>query len=870
MVAFLLWYLVITLLGWAAFPILYRLLPELADRGYGFARPFGLLVWGFFFWLLASLHIFQNDLGGMVAALLLVFALSILAGWGKWKQMWTWIQQKTGLILAAEALFLAAFALWAVVRAANPDISGTEKPMELAFINAILRSPSFPPADPWLSGYAISYYYFGYVMVAMLIRVTGVDSGVGFNLALALWFGMTALAAFSILKTLLQRYFTQKLDITRASIQAGWSALLAPFFLLLIGNLEGFLEMLHARGIFWNQTTPVWTSPFWTWLNIQEINQPPALPLGWVPQRVAGIWWWRASRVLQDFDVSGGSREIIDEFPLFSYILGDLHPHVLAMPFALFAVAIALNLYLSNLVELKGEEIFSWFAAWARGGETHFQGTLISAWLRQPIFWLAALTMGGLAFLNTWDFPIYVALLSGVFVLRKYQLEGWRGRRIWEFAETGMLLGITGILLFLPFYLGFSSQAGGLLPSLSFFTRGIHFWIMFGVFLVPIFIWLISTLRQQGILNDLRRGLVFALVVGAALLGFSYLLGALGASLPGLGNALLTSNPASGMGESLKNLGSLFYSTQGGSLPGELLLGTIWRRISQPGTWLTLLGLLTLVWALLVSLRSHKPGAQEGETNSSEIGNSPNAFILILVLAGIALTLVPEFVYLRDQFGWRMNTIFKFYFQTWILWGLAAAFAVVVLWNELSRLKAVLFRLAVILLIGMALAYTIFGVNTRTNSFKPTLWTLNGNAYYERFNPDEMEAVNFLKSQSYGVLSEAIGGSYSQYARISMLTGLPTVLGWPGHESQWRGGAKEMGSRQTDIETLYRSTQWEEVQPILKEYHIRYVVFGGLERALRGSETKFDMHLKTIFKNNTVMIYEYIESATVASGGMNP
>ena len=75
--------------------------------------------------------------------------------------------------------------------------------MELAFINAILHSPTFPPHDPWLSGYAISYYYFGYVMVAMLCRITATASGIGFNLAISSWFALTALGAYGILFNLL-------------------------------------------------------------------------------------------------------------------------------------------------------------------------------------------------------------------------------------------------------------------------------------------------------------------------------------------------------------------------------------------------------------------------------------------------------------------------------------------------------------------------------------------------------------------------------------------------------------------------------------------------------------------------------------------
>ncbi len=179
------------------------------------------------------------------------------------------------------------------------------------------------------------------------------------------------------------------------------------FSCLLSSNLEGFLELLHASSLFWKRGADgALTSGFWAWLDIQELTTPPALPFDWEPQRAGGIWWWRASRVLQDFTLNGQSREIIDEFPAFSYVLGDLHPHVLAMPFVLLAVSLALNIYLKLR---EGPEI-----------PLH-----AGAWLRTAEFWLAALALGGLSFLNTWDFPIYLVLFAAAVTLAHLARTGW-------------------------------------------------------------------------------------------------------------------------------------------------------------------------------------------------------------------------------------------------------------------------------------------------------------------------------------------------------------------------------------------------------------------------------------------------------------
>ena len=174
MLNFFAWYLLITLIGWLAFPLAYHFLPGLADKGYSLARVLGLLIWAYGFWLLASLGVIQNNIAGLLLTLFLLAAASasVLIRKERRSELLEWLRSNKRLIVVVEVLFFLAFAAWSFVRASNPNIetAGGEKTMELAFINAILRSPSFPPHDPWLSGYAISYYYFGYVMTAMLAK----------------------------------------------------------------------------------------------------------------------------------------------------------------------------------------------------------------------------------------------------------------------------------------------------------------------------------------------------------------------------------------------------------------------------------------------------------------------------------------------------------------------------------------------------------------------------------------------------------------------------------------------------------------------------------------------------------------------------
>ena len=848
-VNFLSWYVAIQLIGSFTFPIAFRFFPRLASKGYAFSKPLGLLLWGYLFWLLCSLGVLQNNLGGEILALVLLILLSILfLRKDGLREIGQWIRNNWKTIVVVEIVFFVFFVLWAVVRAATPEISGTEKPMELAFINSILASPGFPPQDPWLSGYAISYYYFGYVLIAMLIRLTGVLSGVGYNLTSALWFGLTAAASFGLVFDLVAFWKRGKEQGSKTIFSetskalARWSGILGSLFVLVVSNIEGLLEVLHSGGVFWYKAADgTYTSGFWNWLAIQDLNVAPISPFNWIPSRY--LVWWRASRVLQDLTATNVRIEIIDEFPFFSYLLSDLHPHLLAMPFDLMAIGICLNLFISGAEGAWPDwQIMNWFKKWE--------------------FWLTALALGSMVFFNTWDFPIYVGLFSLVLIYLKIKQIGWSGQRIIDFLLAGLTYGVIGAVFFFPFFLTFKSQAGGILPSLEYMTRGVHFWVMFAPLLIPIFVWLIYLWKRTKGKQKWSQGLKFSLILVTGLWLLSSVFGMLlftafplGSQLSGSANVVL-----SGIGAKLVEAGKAFNNLHGTADGASIIMLSLTRRLTAPGTWVTLTILLALIWGILTNTVRKEPPVSPAEPEIIEATDTDlkaEHFVLFLVLAGVGLTLFPEDFYLRDLFGNRMNTIFKFYFQTWMLWGIAAAFATTILWHELRKWRHTLFTILWVLVIGAALVYPCVMLLNKTNSFKPQQWTLDGNAYIQVYHPDEYLAMNWLKSQPMGVVAEAVGGSYTEYARVSEQTGFPTVLGWPFHEYQWRGGYTEVGNREQDIKTLYETNDWIQADTIIAEYNIRYIYVGYLENSsYHVSSSKFDQNLQVVYQNQSVTIYE--------------
>ena len=263
MIDFLLWGALSTLTGWLAFPLAYRMLPFLRDRGVAFLRPLGLLLSGYVFWLLASLQALRNDPGSILFSLAVIAGLSAWAGRGLWSEMRAWLRANRGMVLAMESLFLGAFALWALVRAMNPAVHYTESSMELAFINSILRSDA--------SRRAILVFGYGISIITSATcdghagRLLNIPGEIAFSLAHAQWFadrgnrlrgGVHPAGASSVNRTA---------SLPKLQPPLGR---LAPLFVLLVSNLESFLASLRARGLL--------GEAFWSWLGIGPDRSPAA------------------------------------------------------------------------------------------------------------------------------------------------------------------------------------------------------------------------------------------------------------------------------------------------------------------------------------------------------------------------------------------------------------------------------------------------------------------------------------------------------------------------------------------------------------------------------------------------------------------
>jgi YYY domain-containing protein len=722
-----------------------------------------------------------------------------------------------------EMIFTLAFLLFVGIRSLNPDLwnpyLGGEKPMELAFLNAVLRSPYMPPYDPWFSGGYINYYYYGYVVIGSLIKLTAIVPTTAFNLAIPTLFALTFVGAFSVVYTLSHRF----------SI-----ALLGGYFAALIGNLNGLLQF----------------------------KDQIAAALAHMP--TPAFDYWASSRVIPF---------TINEFPFWSFLFSDLHPHVIDMPIEVLMLGIAATILLSYNTS---------------------NGTILERRVGNiTLYALAAFVFGTIACINPWDMPAYGLILATVLLLRVIY-EKWGEQKVklllslaFRVAFIALLCGV-GYLLYWPFYapyqelyingLGMVKQGTSIGDYLTIF--GLWLFLALTFFLTELYRWWRTSSTASGWRGPETWRITGYLLLSGVALTFLALLG-----LKAMLLAVMVLGIFLFIGFALRDLRAVPGNLQRSPVlaPTKVLVrSTPTIHVKHTPDTVPFAG------ALMENDTLENAGVLKWDTAQALITYNPvRLFMYLLLLMGLGITLGQEIVYVRDFLEGgdyeRMNTVFKFSLQAWLCFALGGALVVQQMWRNLGRIvRGIWTGLLIVLVVGSSI-FLLEGVAARINdhavwvAIQPPVQsanytrTLDGFAFAKAWYPGDAKAIAWLNEHITGspvILEAAAPASYQWYNRVSVYTGLPDVLGWPDHVSEQRYDYQSI-NRATDINTMYATTDGALALEFLHYYHVRYIYVGPLEQQLYGNQptnvnglSKFDRMvgdtLHIVYRASGVTIYEVI------------
>ncbi len=778
-VTVLLWWLLLALLGWMALPWLQLAFPDLRLQGYGFGRIVGLLFWAYPAWLLAALRLVTHTRALLWGILALWLGATALLARSRWPALKAWVAAKWRDLLRVELVFGVLFLGWTLVRYLNPDlfhpVAGGEKPMDFAYLNAVIKSRWFPPYDPWFAGGSMNYYYFGFVLIGTLVEALGIIPSSAYNLAIPTLFAMTGVGGYTLASNLVRG------DDRRARHAGLWGVL----FTVVLGNLgelrllfEGLAEVgdLHFESLIPGYRMLMSAAVgFW-----KVVVRGAQLPFR------SEWWYWNATRVVE----IKPNEQVppINEFPAFTFLYGDLHAHAMALPLTQVALGIALQWAARKVSDVK-EQV-------ARNLLSSFNPVTLV---------LAALVAGALRATNTWDYPTYLLLMSLGYLLPVLSDlclgEGEAPRTAWRALHLAVpvVLFLLAELLFRPYTARYAAAYTNIEPWQGARTPLNDYLVMHGQFLLPL-----ALLAVGSLLPRLRRW---------------------------------RDERASWMSLGIVGV-------------GVLLLTLVLLALGVQAAWVAVpLGTM----AALLSL--------------ADIERPRRQTLWLWVGTALALTLMVEVIVLKGDIG-RMNTVFKFYLQVWILLATATAVAMdallhTVLWAESEAALATRPRLiravaknrhslgdaliGVLLVVVLAAAlYPFFAIPAKVGDrwAESAPHTLDGAAFIPHATQYENGGMASLAPDAAVIrwLQDNVEGSpvimeaqatreYLWGNRMSVYTGLPSVVAWRWHQAQQRmvmpSGTVE--ARQQDVRDFYNTPNPDYAWTILQKYAVEYVILTPYE-----------------------------------------
>lgn len=896
------WYLLLLMFGVVTLPLVYSLFPNMADGGYGISKLTGLLLVAWLAWACSTLKLPLWSQAGLIVSLLGLVLLSGILTYRNRAGLIIFLRKNWKRLAWMELIALLAFLFMIAVRATNPDLwhpfKGGEKPMNFAYLNGVLRSTIFPPIDPWFAGGFINYYYFGYVLVGVPALLLGIVPSFAYNLIIPTIFSLTGAGAFSAAFNIVSRWTKREPRTPEPASRPLWrmgnpwlAGIMALLMCILLGNLDTVRVLGNGVAELGGYRTPEGLSAFLveeyrdqfddepdadarvqlleqaSQSNLADnlryeihnsvsligsvVNGTGRLLAGESLRMGSDRWYWGPSRILAE--TPGVRGNAITEMPYFTFLYGDLHAHMINMPLILLTVICV-------------------YSAVVQAGRDQ----------RRPLERFLALALVGLAVgvmraTNTWDWPsmsLFVVIglsycwwirwhrnfrggidtrfygsLLGVFlavalivtvlmsqVRPVIDSSGLSLPRVLDVARTLSLLGFGLASLWIAIrHLLARDSAIDLLGSVGGFL------ILNLGFALPYTTWFATTYNSVQMWPGGKtplwayfdiHGLFLFLVVSLLIWETS---------------SWLRSTPVAALRGRMK-----LFKVAGGAALAMVAL-SVALGLAHYQVAIVVLPLLS--WIAILFFRPGQSRAMR--------------YVLALIGLALSLTLGVEVIVIGGDIG-RQNTVFKFYIQVWLLLSVATGAAFSVLWRASDRWKArtrLLWLAPCCVLFVLAGAFPIVATRARSlDRMAPNLpLTLNGLDYMTRSmhhesspekNRFEVLDLN-VDHQLIRWLQENVEGSpvimegrrypseYQWNGRISITTGLPSIVGWGFHQRQQRTFdplPRWVEQREQNVRTFYDTPFIDVAVDTINHFDVKFIIRSGLEEVHSSEEglAKFD------------------------------
>jgi len=715
------WIFGLLLLGIINFPLTYIIFNKLQDRGYAFSKSLFLILISLSVWLFGFLKFIKIDILLWIFLGILVI-INVILFIKKKKEIVVFFKTNKKYLIIIELLFVAIFLSLLFVKVNIAEIRTGEKFHDMMVLSTINRSDFSPPEDAWLSGHNLNYYYFGHYIGVMAMKLFFTPLNIGYNLYLVLVFTLAFISIFSILYSLTKKY---------------WPGIIG-ILLFFSGN-------------------------FFAYLQISKYG-------------LKNFDFWASSRVIEG---------TATEFPLFSFILGDLHAHLNVYILSFLFFALLLNYYLAEK-------------------RNYFNLIIIG------------LTLGAIYIAHSWDMPSYILLFLLIFLAK-------------QITNNFKIINIIKIIIpAIFFFIIFSLHNFNIVMPIKGIgivtghTKISEYFFQFGLFMsMFIFLAILYFDKIFYYVNNIYK--IIKLKIK---------------SIPRIIKLIITFI--------IKLIITIIFFS--------LLLIFIIFLILNKELFLFLFFLLIIAIILFFIFKQNK--------NFS--------FCLILFILATILSIITEIIYINDftvGIYDRFNTVFKFYMQIWLLFTICSAYFVYEIYKNIISKKT--FLILIFCLISYSYLYLILTINSDLmvptieglTSLKSHYQTIDGFRYFQDLYPGDYQAIKWLNENIKGqpVILTKAGDSYTLDSFTSTFTGLPTLIGWVGHEGAWRSFPSEINERVIVIDNLYRG---EDVQNLIKKYQIEYVYIGALEKEeYPDNDFKyFEAISDLVYSNEDVKIYKVRKS----------